>query len=102
MNPSDLNLILGATAALLVTLGGGAKWLLMYIDAQQTKGELAEAAARNELSVRLYEEIRVLRLELSNSHAEKRLYLRRIFQLESFIHAQEGLMMPIMDGWPPA
>lgn len=102
MTASEINMVVGAVLALFAAIAGGGKWLLLYINAQQAESDLAETKARGELSDRLYEEIRVLRLELSNSHAEKRLYLRRIFQLESFIHAQQGLMMPTMDGWPPA
>jgi hypothetical protein len=102
MNASDVNILIGAGVSIAVVVGGGAKWLLMYIDGLQAKSELAETKARGELSGRLYEEIRMLRLELSNAHAEKRLYLRRIFQLESYIHAQPSMKMPEMEGWPPA
>ena len=102
MNSGDINLFIGAILSVAATVGVGVKWLLMYIDSQQSKSDLAESAARHELSTRLYDEIKLLRTELANSHAEKRLYLRRIFQLENFIQGHEGLKMPVMDGWPPA
>lgn len=102
MTAADIQTFIGSAILILATLGGGVQWLLTYIKAAQTQGELAEAKARTELSDRLYEEIRLLRQELANSHEEKRLYLRRIFQLENAIHAQTGMEMPVMEGWPPA
>ena len=54
------------------------------------------------LSERLYEELRVLRQELVETQATNRLCLRRIYQLEGFIHKQPGIESPAMDGWPPA
>lgn len=102
MTAADIQTLIGSAILILATLGGGVQWLLTYIKAAQTQGELAEAKARTELSDRLYEEIRLLRQELANSHEEKRLYLRRIFQLENAIHAQTGMEMPVMEGWPPA
>lgn len=101
MNATDIQILLASIGGLFVTLGVGSKWLLMYIDQKQAQSELAEATARTELSTRLYEEIRVLRLELANSHQEKRMYLRRIFQLEAFIHSHPGIQVPQMEGWPP-
>jgi hypothetical protein len=101
MTASDVNILIGSVLAVAAVCGTGVRWLLMYIDGLQAKSELAETKARGELSTNLYEEIRMLRLELSNAQAEKRLFLRRIFQLESHIHAQPGMTMPEMDGWPP-
>lgn len=79
----------------------GGKWLLTHIDALQAKASLKETQAREDLSIRLHEEIRVLRIELSETHAANRLYLRRIYQLEAFIHRQPGVEIPDMEGWPP-
>lgn len=101
MTATDIQVLLASIGAFLVTVGLGSKWLLMYIHAEQAKSMLAESNARVELSTRLYEEIRILRLELANSHAEKRIYLRRIFQLEGFIHSHPGIILPPMEGWPP-
>lgn len=101
MTASDIQIIFASIAALLLALGGGVKWLLVYVAGKQAEGALSESKARSKLSERLYEEIRVLRLELANSHAEKQIYLRRIFQLEAFIHSHEGIELPVMDGWPP-
>jgi hypothetical protein len=102
MTATDINTFIGSVIIVLATLGGGVQWLLTYIKAAQTEGELAEAKARTELSDRLYEEIRLLRQELANSHEEKRLFMRRIFQLENAIHMQAGMEMPVLAGWPPA
>lgn len=93
--------ILAAIIALLGVFGGGIKWMLMYIDGKQTKSSLNEADARAALSQMLHEEIRVLRIELAASNASSRLYLRRIYQLESFIHTQLLMPAPAMEGWPP-
>jgi len=101
MSASDIQILIGSVTGLFVVLAGGAKWLLSHIDARQVKSELAEAKARTELSDRLHEEIRVLRSEVASMQSEKGLYLRRIFQLERFIHAQPGINIPEMEGWPP-
>lgn len=112
MTVTDFQIFATTAVGILVVLGGAIKWLFMYVDTQQkiTLGNtealqrvtaLNEANARTELSARLHDEIRVLRVELSDMRAEKRLYLRRILQLEAFIHAQPGISIPPLDGWPP-
>lgn len=98
---ADIQILLASIGAFLTALGLGAKWLLMYVSATQSEAALAESAARVELSARLHDEIRVLRIELAGLHAENRVYLRRIFQLEAFIHNQPGVAIPSMEGWPP-
>ena len=101
MSANDINVIIGAFVMAAGIIGAGIKWLLTYIDGQQSKAELIESCARTDLSNRLYDEIKLLRIELTNSHKEKQLYLRRILQLEAYIHNQQNLIMPKMDGWPP-
>lgn len=102
MNFQDFQILSFSIVGIFAALGGGVKWLTTHLDAKQDKAALAESEARTELSNRLHEEIRVLRIELADMRAEKRLYLRRILQLEAFIHAQPGMAIPLMDGWPPA
>jgi hypothetical protein len=101
MSATDIQILLASVGVLLVTVGAGTKWLLMYIGAKQAEAALAESTARNELSARLHEEIRVLRVELAGLHTENRVYLRRIFQLEGFIHNYPDITLPDMEGWPP-
>lgn len=93
---------MGAITAFFTILGGGAKWLLSHIEARTKEAASREEIARGALSIRLHDEIAALRLEIVNVHIEKSLYLKRIYQLEYFIHLQPGLNMPPMEGWPPA
>lgn len=102
MTMTDFNTILMAALAVLAAIGTAGKWLIMYVDGKQAASDLAEAKAMTALSERLHEEIKVLRAELATSHALNRIYLRRIFQLETFIHGQPGINVPVMEGWPPA
>ena len=101
MTPESLTLLIGALGGFLVVLGGGAKWLLSHIDAKDKASALREAEARIELSKRLHEEIDDLRTALTKVQSEKSLYLKRIYQLEYFIHTQPGIDIPAMEGWPP-
>lgn len=94
MTPSEIQILIGSIAGLVAAVAGGAKWLLTYIESLQIKASMAEAVAREKLSERLHEEIRVLRIE-------NQLYLRRIYQLEGFIHRQPGIDIPHLEGWPP-
>jgi cell division protein FtsB len=98
---TDVNIIIMSALAVLTAIGGAGKWLLIRIDNKQAASDSAEAEARKALEDRLNEEIKALRAELEHSHALNRLYLTRIFQLEAFIHAQPGIDLPDMQGWPP-
>lgn len=112
MSAADISTLLIAAGGFLVVLGGGGKYLLSRMDAKNeaaairmdAKNELAakqEDAARTALSERLQVEISHLREELQKVQGANALYLRRIYQLESFIHRQPGIDIPMMDGWPP-
>ena len=101
MTVGDWQVLISSVVGFLAVLAGGSKWLLTHIDALQSRAALTESNARENLSNRLHEEIRVLRLELAETHATNRLYLRRIYQLEAFIHKQPGIDIPDMPGWPP-
>ena len=102
MNPADMTLLIGAVGAFFAVLGGGAKWLLSYIESRNKESADREQAARLALSSRLENEIAQLRREIAKGQAEKSLYIRRIYQLEYFIHRQPGIDIPAMEGWPPA
>lgn len=101
MTAQDIQLLVGAFCALLALVGTGAKWLIGTLEIKYTKLALGEANARDDLSRRLHEEIGVLRLELADMRAEKKLFQRRIYMLEAFIHRQPGIDIPKMEGWPP-
>lgn len=102
MNASDISTLLIAAGGFLVVLGGGGKYLLSRMDAKNEAAALNEDKARSALSERLQTEISYLRQELQEVQGKSALYLRRIYQLESFIHKQPGIDIPLMDGWPPA
>lgn len=101
MTAQDISILMGAFGALLAILGGGAKWLLAHIDTKTVKFEEKEALARKLLSDRLESEIQSLRADLARVIVEKSLYLRRIYQLENFIHMRKDIDIPSMSGWPP-
>ena len=98
MTPNE---ILAAIVTLTAIVGGAVKWVFVVIRSDQSIAALKEAEARIELSQRLHDEIRLLRGDLVLMHAEKKLFLRRIYQLEAVIHAQPNMTLPIMQGWPP-
>ena len=100
MTIAEVQILIGSIVGFMAVMGGGSKWMLAHIDAIQVKSALAEERARTELSTRLHEEIKILRYQLERLQNEKSLYLRRIYQLESFIHQQPGIDIPIMTGWP--
>lgn len=98
---NDLVVMMGALVAFLSASGAGAKWLITVIDARHASAALLQAEAREALSIRLHEEIKVLREEIMRMQEEKTLYMRRIYMLENFIHRQHGIDIPDMIGWPP-
>ena len=101
MTPQDLTLLIGAIGAFFAVLGGGAKWLLSHIDDKALDSARREESARSALSERLQQEINGLRADIAKVQADKALYLRRIYQLEHFIHMQPGINIPEMKDWPP-
>lgn len=102
MTPESVTLLIGALGSFLLVLGGGCKWMLSHLDAKDKASALRESEARNELSKRLNEEITLLRTEISRLQSYQALHVRRIYQLEYFIHTQPGINIPTMEGWPPA
>ena len=100
MNPSDIMLILGGVASLLVSLGGAAKWILTYIDTKTNEALQKTEKAQAELRSHLEREIHQLTEQLNIVTQRESLYYRRIIQLESFLR-EKGLDLPPLDGWPP-
>ena len=101
MNANDIVLLLSSFGGMVIILGGGVKWLLAHIDSKTLAAQQIESNARALLSDRLNEDIRVLRAEMEVLRREKAIYIRRIYQLENFIHSQPGISIPAMEGWPP-
>ena len=102
MTAENLVLILGAFGSFLSVLGVGGAWLLNRVDSKAKEAEKDQREAQDELFRRVNAEVEQLRLDLAALRAEKGIYLRRIFQLELFIHQTPGIQIPTMDGWPPA
>lgn len=101
MGTESIVLLLGALGTFFVVIGGGAKWMLSHLDSKDKASALREAEARTELSLRLNQEIASLRADLVRVQSEKSVFLKRIYQLEFFIHQQPGISIPHMEGWPP-
>lgn len=100
MNVSDVMLILGGVASLLVSLGGAAKWILGYIDSKTKEALQKTENAQAELRSHLDREIHSLTEQLNIVTQRESLYFRRIIQLEAFLR-EKGLDLPSMEGWPP-
>lgn len=119
MTASDWVLLLGGVTTILITVGGGLKYLIDRSDtketaaalvesearavmmAETTKAQLAESAARERMSERIHGEITALNVLIEKLKERNGLYLRRIYQLEGYIHQQPGIAIPTMEGWPP-
>ena len=97
-----------AIGGVLVTIGGGIRWIAGRVEAQVKAAAEKEKDARDELSRMLYAEIEALKatvkeLRDENRTAAKReqLYMNRILTLEQHI-IQQGQTLPLTNGWPPA
>lgn len=102
MTVQDFPMLLGAFGAFLLILGGGVKWLIAHLDAKTALMQLVEAKARADMTFMFQNEINTLRIEVEKLRAEKSIFMKRVYQLESFIHDQPGINIPKMTGWPPA
>lgn len=102
MTASDVNLLLTGICSFLVIVGGAVKYLLTRVDEKNKAAANEQLAARQELTLRLHEEIRDLRKTIHKLEQANSIYLRRIYTLESFIHQLPGVNeMPHTPGWPP-
>lgn len=102
MSASDINLLLTGICAFLAVAGGAVKYLLGRVDEKNKAAAAEQLAARQELTLRLHEEIKDLRAMVSRLQTENALYMRRIFELEAFIHQLPGVAtLPTTPGWPP-
>ena len=106
--PTDLAAILTASALLLGTVGVGIKWLLIRFEVRIGVGETAAKEARQKLEDRfsadidrLGKELTEVRLTLIREQKLNAVYIRRIYQLENYIHSVPGLTIPTMTDWPP-
>jgi hypothetical protein len=93
--------IIIAAGGFLAIVGTGLKWMLSQFEKRLLASEEAARMARVALDTRLSGEIEQLRMQINVLEAQKSLFLRRIYQLENFIHRMPGLEIPDMKGWPP-
>lgn len=112
MTPTEINALFVSSIAFLGVLGAACKWVLVRVDVKQTTADkkqenlnltlaLKESEARQELSKHMHDEIRSLRSELQVMHADSKIMMRRIYDLERTIHDTPGLKLPTTKGWPP-
>lgn len=97
ISPAGLS-VLAAIGASFLALGRGFKWLLAYIDTRSSVSISAEQVARRELQIQLEERIDQLTKQVDKLMGQNELYLRRIYQLESYITVS-GLKLPDLKGW---
>lgn len=90
-------LVIGAGMA---AIGKGFMVFLKYIDAKAAVHIKAEADARQELVSEFKNRIEALEGAVKNMEAQEGVYIRRIYQLESFIQGI-NVKVPVMEGWPP-
>lgn len=102
MSASDINLLLTGIGGFLIIVGGAIKYLLSRVDEKNKAAANEQLAARQELTLRLHEEIKDLRGMVAKLQNENALYMRRIFALEAYIHQLPGVtQLPQTPGWPP-
>lgn len=103
MTAQDISIILGSAVTALSIVGGGIKYLLAMVDDKNRQAAAEQLQARQELTLRLHEEIRDLRAMVVRLQSDNALYLRRIFALEAYIHSLPENKTPLPDtpGWPP-
>ena len=90
-----------AIGSFLATIGYGIKWILSHVETKISAISKKEEAARELFQGLLQAEIKDQDKKIEIMGVEKALYLRRIYQLEHFIHAIPGIFIPEMKGWPP-
>lgn len=93
--------LLVSLGGLLAVIGTGIKWLLGRFEKRLQDSERAARDAREALDKRLSAEIHMLRNQINVMELQKNLFMKRIYQLEGFIHKMPGVSLPDMNGWPP-
>lgn len=104
---ADIVSLAGTIGAAFIALGHTLKW---YVDRADSRTQVAisvESKLRKRIELSFEERIRTLEIELATQkevirvlNIEKQTFLRRIYQLESFIQVS-NLSAPKMEGWPP-
>ena len=92
--------LITSIGGVLLIFGAGIKWLLNQFNARLEESEKAALKAREALDLRLSTEISALRGQIAAMEVQKMIFLRRIYQLEAFIHRLPGVDIPDMTGWP--
>lgn len=92
--------VITAIGGVLLIFGAGIKWLLGQFKARLAESEKAASEARQALDLRLSAEISGLRSQVNVMEVQRIVFLKRIYQLEAFIHKLPGVEIPDMTGWP--
>ncbi len=101
MTVDQIPALFGAIGGLLVIVGSGVRWLLGRFEAKLKESEKVARESREALDKRLSQEIHMLRNQINLMELQKNLFMRRIYQLEGFIHRLPGIDLPEMKDWPP-
>lgn len=104
---SDIVSLAGTIGAAFIALGKFLKWYVDRLDKKTQAAMAVESELRKQIELSFEDRIKNLEVELAAQkeiirilNLEKQMFLRRIYQLESFIQVS-NLHAPEMDGWPP-
>jgi predicted RNase H-like nuclease (RuvC/YqgF family) len=99
--------LLGLLGAGFLTIGKAIQWYVDRLDKKAQLDRTAEAELRKKIEESFEHRIDNLEREVNDQkiiiaalHAEKLVYLRRIYQLEAYVQSNK-LSVPMMEGWPP-
>lgn len=99
--------LLGLLGAGFLTIGKAIQWYVDRLDKQAQADREAEGLLRKKIEDSFEHRINNLEKEVEDQkiiiaalHAEKLVYLRRIYQLEAYVQLNK-LDVPGMEGWPP-
>lgn len=104
---AEIITLLGVLGGAFVGLGKAIQWYVSRFDAKTQRAMQIENDLRRTVEKSFEERIKSLELEIGvqrriieDMNRERQIFLRRIYQLEAFIHATKA-DVPTMEGWPP-
>lgn len=104
---AEIITLLGVLGGAFVGLGKAIQWYVARFDAKTQRAMQIESDLRRAVEKSFEERIKGLELEIGvqrrlieEMNKEKQAFLRRIYQLEAFIHASK-MDVPTLEGWPP-